>query len=110
MMLQLINRHEPVLRHYLGVEQVHPEQIYRDLIGLLGELATFSSESKRPRLAGRYQHSDQGASFRKLLDAIRHLLSMVLTARSRTAPAAAPEIVRDSSRAAVCQYGYLSVV
>ncbi|WP_278447621.1 type VI secretion system baseplate subunit TssK [Stutzerimonas kunmingensis] len=78
MMLQLINRHEPVLRHYLGVEQVHPEQIYRDLLGLLGELATFSSESKRPRLDGRYQHSDQGASFRKLMDAIRQVLSMVL--------------------------------
>src|SRR5690606_34545778 len=46
MMLQLINRHEPVLRHYLGVEQVHPEQIYRELLGLLGELATFASESK----------------------------------------------------------------
>jgi len=50
MMLQLINRHEPVLRHYLGVDQVHPEQLYRELLGLLGELATFSSESKRPRL------------------------------------------------------------
>ena len=78
MMLQLINRHEPVLRHYPGVEQVHPEQIYRDLLGLLGELATFSSESKRPRLDGRYQHSAQGASFRKLMDAIRRVLSMVL--------------------------------
>lgn len=78
MMLQLINRHEPVLRHYLGLDQVHPEQIYRELLGLLGELATFSGESKRPRLEGRYQHSDQAASFRKLMDAIRQVLSMVL--------------------------------
>ena len=78
MMLQLINRHEPVLRHYLGVEQVHPEQIYRELLGLLGELATFANESKRPRLEGRYQHSQQGASFRTLMDAIRQVLSMVL--------------------------------
>lgn len=78
MMLQLINRFEPVLRHHLGVEQVHPEQIYRDLLGLLGELATFSSETKRPRLEGRYLHSDQGGSFRKLMDAIRQVLSMVL--------------------------------
>ncbi|MBU3059691.1 type VI secretion system baseplate subunit TssK [Pseudomonas indica] len=78
MMLQLINRYEPVLRHYLGVERVHPEQIYRELLGLLGELATFSSETKRPRLDSRYQHSDQGLSFRKLMDAIRQVLSMVL--------------------------------
>ena len=41
MMLQLINRHEPVLRHFQGIEQVHPEQIYRELLGLLGELSTF---------------------------------------------------------------------
>ena len=78
MMLQLINRYEPILRHHLGVEQVHPEQIYRELVGLLGELATFSSETKRPRLEGRYLHSDQGMSFRKLMDAIRQVLSMVL--------------------------------
>src|SRR5690606_11273918 len=78
MMLQLINRYEPVLRHYLGVDHVHPEQIYRELLGLLGELATFATESKRPRLDGRYQHSHQGASFRTLMDAIRQVLSMVL--------------------------------
>ncbi|UVE17760.1 type VI secretion system baseplate subunit TssK [Pseudomonas sp. LS44] len=78
MMLQLINRFEPVLRHYLGVAQVHPEQIYRELLGLLGELATFASDTKRPRLDSRYQHSDQGASFGKLMDAIRQVLSMVL--------------------------------
>jgi len=78
MMLQLINRYEPILRHQLGIEQVHPEQIYRELLGLLGELATFSSEIKRPRLDGRYQHGDQGMSFRKLMDAIRQVLSMVL--------------------------------
>ncbi|WP_286786468.1 MULTISPECIES: type VI secretion system baseplate subunit TssK [Pseudomonas] len=78
MMLQLINRYEPLLRHYLGIEQVHPEQIFRELLGLLGELATFASESKRPRLDRRYQHSDQGLSFRRLMDAIRQVLSMVL--------------------------------
>ncbi|MDO8698425.1 MAG: type VI secretion system baseplate subunit TssK, partial [Pseudomonas sp.] len=78
MMLQLINRFEPVLRHYLGIEQVHPEQLYRDLLGLLGELATFASETKRPRMDSRYQHSNQGLSFRKLMDEIRQVLSMVL--------------------------------
>ncbi len=78
MMLQLINRYEPVLRHYMGIDRIHPEHIYRELLGLLGELATFSSETKRPRLDGRYLHNDQGLSFRKLMDAIRQVLSMVL--------------------------------
>ena len=78
MMLQLINRCEPVLRHLLKLEQVHPEQIYRELLALLGELSTYSSESKRPKHDSYYQHSDQGQSFRKLMDAIRQVLSMVL--------------------------------
>lgn len=78
LMLQLINRVEPVLRHYLSLEQVHPEQIYRDLLGMLGELSSYSGEVRRPRLDSRYQHGDQGPSFRKLMTAIRQVLSMVL--------------------------------
>ncbi len=78
MMLQLINRTELLLRHYLDLEQVHPEALYRELLTLLGDLATFSSDTKRPRLESQYQHSDQGASFRKLMAAIRQVLSMVL--------------------------------
>jgi type VI secretion system protein ImpJ len=78
MMLQLINRTEPLLRHYLNIEQVHPQALYCTLLTLLGELATFSSDSKRPSLDSRYEHSDQGASFRKLMEAVREVLSMVL--------------------------------
>jgi type VI secretion system protein ImpJ len=78
MMLQLINRSELVLRHYLGLQQVHPEELYRTLLTLLGDLTTFSSDSKRPRLDICYQHSDQGTSFRKLIEALRQVLSMVL--------------------------------
>jgi type VI secretion system protein ImpJ len=78
MMLQLINRAELLLRHYVGLEQVHPEEVYRALLILLGDLATFSSDSKRPRLESRYQHSHQGESFRTLMQALRQMLSMVL--------------------------------
>ena len=78
LMLQLINRVEPVLRHYLTQEQIHPEHIYRDLLAMLGELSSYSGEARRPRLESRYQHSDQGTSFRKLMTAIRQVLSMVL--------------------------------
>lgn len=78
MMLQLINRTEPVLQHYLTIQDVHPETLYRALLALLGELATFGSESKRPQLQSAYQHSDQGATFEKVMLAIRQVLSMVL--------------------------------
>ncbi|GAD64364.1 type VI secretion system baseplate subunit TssK [Aquipseudomonas alcaligenes] len=78
LMLQLVNRYEPQLRHYLSLEQMHPELLYRELVGLLGELATFAADHKRPRLDGRYLHNDQAGSFRKLMEALRQVLSMVL--------------------------------
>lgn len=78
MMLQLINRTELLLRHSLDLEQVHPETLYRTLLSLLGELATYSTDSKRPSFDHRYQHSDLGACFRSLMQAIRQVLSMVL--------------------------------
>lgn len=78
MMLQLINRTELVLRHYLTLQDVHPEPLYRALLALLGELSTFGAESKRPLLDSQYQHSDQGATFGKVMIAIRQVLSMVL--------------------------------
>ncbi|UZE23684.1 type VI secretion system baseplate subunit TssK [Pseudomonas sp. B21-056] len=78
MMLQLINRNELLLRHDLDLEQVHPERLYRTLLTLLGELATFSGESKRPPFTNHYRHSDQGGCFRSLMQGIRQMLSMVL--------------------------------
>jgi type VI secretion system protein ImpJ len=78
MMLQLINRNELLLRHDLDLEQVHPERLYRTLLSLLGELATFSSENKRPPFNNHYRHSDQGGCFRSLMQGIRQMLSMVL--------------------------------
>lgn len=78
LMLQLINRIEPVLRHYLDIRDVHPEELYRTLLAMLGELSTFGSEDKRPHPGSHYQHSDQGTTFRKLMHGIRQLLSMVL--------------------------------
>lgn len=78
LMLQLINRTSLLLRHYMGVKQVHPEELYRTLLALLGDLSAFSSDTKRPRSDSCYEHSDQGASFRKLMESIRQVLSMVL--------------------------------
>lgn len=78
LMLQLINRTELVLQHYLDIKDVHPEELYRALLAMFGEMATFGSEDKRPQFSGQYRHSDQGGTFRTIMQAIRQLLSMVL--------------------------------
>ena len=78
LMLQLLNRTELLLQHYLDIKDVHPEELYRMLLGMLGELATYSADDKRPRISGGYRHSDQAASFGILMQALRQMLSMVL--------------------------------
>jgi type VI secretion system protein ImpJ len=78
LMLQLINRAELILRHYQGQTQVRPELLYRELLAILGELSTFACDNKRAQLAVQYQHGDQGASFRGLMEGLRTVLSSVL--------------------------------
>lgn len=78
LMLQLINRSELVLRHYAHQPQVRPATVYRELLAIFGELSTFANDSKRCHLDAHYQHSDQSASFRGLMEGVRSVLSMVL--------------------------------
>ncbi len=78
MMLQLVNRNALVFQHYLTIRSLHPEELYRALLSLLGELSTFGGESRRPRLEVTYQHNDQGGTFRGVMFEIRQMLSMVL--------------------------------
>ena len=78
LMLQVINRSELELRHYLSQGQLRPETLFRALVTVLGELSTFADASRRAHLDVHYQHGDQGASFRGLMARIRTVLSMVL--------------------------------
>lgn len=78
LMLQLINRNEPRLRHLLTEPQVHPEQLYLELISLHGELATYNGELRRPGKEHGYRHQNLLSCFRPLMQDIRQLLSQVL--------------------------------
>lgn len=78
LMLQLINRTELELRHYLSQAQVRPQALFRALLAMFGELSTFASDSKRAHLDVRYRHGDQAESFRGLMAGVRDVLSMVL--------------------------------
>jgi type VI secretion system protein ImpJ len=48
LMLQAINRFEPLLAHYAESGAVHPEDLYRACVSAAGELATFTTMAKRP--------------------------------------------------------------
>lgn len=78
MLLQCINRSEPIFRHLEKTPALHPEELYRLLLSLVSELATFSERGKRPRELPAYDHAAQNQSFTELMEQARYALSMVL--------------------------------
>lgn len=78
LMLQLLNRCEPVLRQFAAVPSVHPWPFHLLLLQLAGELATFSSTSRVPPDYPSYQHDDLQATFEPLMAELREMLSAVI--------------------------------
>ncbi|MTJ83154.1 MAG: type VI secretion system baseplate subunit TssK [Telmatospirillum sp.] len=79
LLLQTVNRYEPLLRHLFATRpMLHPERFYRLCVEIAGELATFTTESKRAAVFPDYRHDDLQASFRPLFDDLRASLSAVL--------------------------------
>ncbi|GJD45624.1 hypothetical protein AFCDBAGC_3498 [Methylobacterium cerastii] len=74
-MLQLLNRHIPVLRHLRGSRYVHPERLYEQFLQLAGELATFSTAERRARTYADYDHNALEEVFGPLLRDIQDFLS-----------------------------------
>ncbi|MCF6445748.1 type VI secretion system baseplate subunit TssK [Nereida sp. MMG025] len=75
LMLMVLNRVLPVLRHLRRLPYVHPERLYETLISLAGELTTFEDRERRVRDYGRYRHDQPKDTFKPLIDDIRRLLS-----------------------------------
>lgn len=78
LLLQCINRVQPLIRHLKEIENVHPEALYRVCIGLAGELATFMAPEKRAPEFSPYAHDDLKGTFDPVIKALRRYLSSVL--------------------------------
>jgi len=57
---------------------VHPEDLYRLFVSAAGELATFTTPSKRPPQLAAYRHDTLRESFEPVMTALRSSLSVVL--------------------------------
>jgi type VI secretion system protein ImpJ len=76
LLLQLINRSEPLIAHLAEMRGGHhPETFYRDLLQLAGELSTFTADDKRPPTFPAYRHEELDATFSPVFDALREYLS-----------------------------------
>jgi type VI secretion system protein ImpJ len=78
LMLQALNRNEPVLRQITLAPHLHPRPLFDLCLQLAGELATFSTTARRPPDFPEYQHHDLGACFAPVFDVLRQMLSAVL--------------------------------
>lgn len=74
LVLQLINRYQPLLRHLSGMTDVHPEEFFKLLIQLVGELSTFFRDETRPVDFPVYDHDDLQSAFFPLMEELRNLL------------------------------------
>lgn len=78
LLLQAVNRSEPLFNHLQGLEELHPERFFTEAVALAGELATFTSRGKRAPALPRYRHTDLQSCFAGVMGEIRQSLSAVL--------------------------------
>jgi type VI secretion system protein ImpJ len=86
LMLQAINRYEPLLAHYAESGELHPESLFQICVTVAGELATFTTTSKRPPKLPAYRHDHLRESFDPVIAALRESLSKVLTQSAVSIP------------------------
>lgn len=109
LMLQLLNRAEPLLSQFARAPSVHPRDLHWTLAQLAGELSTFSRPERHPPEYPVYRHDDLQASFTPLAEDLREYLSAVLHRHAiaielvdrkhgvRTASVADGELLRGAS-------------
>src|SRR5215831_19077056 len=82
LVLQMLNRYIPVLRHLARSDYVHPERLFEELLRIAGELATFATPERRARDYPAYDHDDLEKVFTPLINDIQDFLSARLGRRA----------------------------
>lgn len=90
MMLQVINRHIPLIEHMSRDAGAHPEKLYMTLCSLVGEMATFVAP-RTPEPMEPYRHHDLKRTFSALFQQLRLALSAVVDPRAYQIPLMEPK-------------------
>ena len=86
LLLQLLNRTEPLVIHLAGASGVHPETLYQALVSLAGELATFTDPGKRASNYPTYRHDALAETFAPVIADLRRALSTVMDSQAVPIP------------------------
>ncbi|KPF67734.1 type VI secretion protein [beta proteobacterium AAP99] len=82
LMLQSVNRYEPLFQHLSELNTVHPERFFSLCVEAIGDLAIFGSTSRRPPKLVAYLHDDLERCLGELMIHLRAFLSTVLEQRA----------------------------
>ena len=77
LLLQIVNRYEPLFNHFAELRALHPESLYRIAVQMAGELATITKTDRRPVAYPPYIHSNLTSTFEPIVEAIREALNWV---------------------------------
>ena len=86
LLLQLVNRVEPLVMHLAGASGIHPESLYRVMVSLAGELATFTDPGKRAAAYPVYRQDALAETFAPVVADLRRALSTVMDAQAVPIP------------------------
>jgi type VI secretion system protein ImpJ len=78
LMLQALNRAEPIFRQHALAPSSHPQDFYFACLQLAGDLATFTSDARVATEHPLYRHDDLQATFLGVVAELRRMLSTVL--------------------------------
>jgi type VI secretion system protein ImpJ len=78
LMLQTINRVEPLLAHHAASAGLHPHELYQLCVSVAGDLSTFTTTARRPPAFPAYRHDHLRESFEPVITSLRASLSVVL--------------------------------
>ena len=77
MLLQLVNRLEPLAKHLHQIQGLHPQTLFNESVQMVGELSTFAAKNKRPPAFPPYLHDNLQATFAPVITSLRQCLTMV---------------------------------
>lgn len=80
--LQLLNRHIAVLKHFASSGYLHPERLFVEFLRLVGELATFATPERRARDYLAYDQDDLENVFGPVMRDLQDFLSARLGRRA----------------------------
>jgi type VI secretion system protein ImpJ len=86
LMLQTINRCEPLLAHYSEGGFVHPDHFYQFCVAAAGELVTFTTTSKRTPKFPQYRHERLRETFEPVIASLRESMGKVMTQNAIAIP------------------------